>query len=45
MALQALKTTHGSVRRAHFELVQWPDGHPVAMTRADFADATAEDNR
>lgn len=29
----------------HFELVQWPDGHPVAMTRADFADATAEDNR
>jgi lactoylglutathione lyase len=22
----------------HLELVQWPDGHPVDMTRADFAD-------
>src|SRR5688500_9084038 len=26
----------------HLELVQWPDGHPVAMTRADFADPAEE---
>ncbi len=29
----------------HLELVQWPDGHPVAMTRADFADPTEEKDR
>jgi lactoylglutathione lyase len=29
----------------HLELVQWPDGHPVAMTRADFADPTEENDR
>ena len=26
----------------HLELVQWPEGHPVAMTRADFADPAEE---
>lgn len=29
----------------HLELVQWPDGHPVAMTRADFADPTEGNDR
>jgi lactoylglutathione lyase len=29
----------------HLELVQWPDGHPVAMTRADFTDPTEENDR
>jgi lactoylglutathione lyase len=29
----------------HLELVQWPAGHPVAMTRADFADPPEEDAR
>jgi lactoylglutathione lyase len=28
----------------HLELVQWPEGHPVAMTRADFTDPTEEDH-
>ena len=27
------------------ELVQWPAGHPMIMTRADFADPTEENNR
>ena len=27
------------------ELVQWPDGHPVAMTRADFGDPTEGNDR
>lgn len=29
----------------HLELVQWPEGHPVAMTRADFTDPTGEEDR
>jgi lactoylglutathione lyase len=29
----------------HLELVQWPDDHPVAMTRADFTDPTDENDR
>lgn len=29
----------------HLELVQWPGGHPVAMTRADFASPTEENDR
>jgi lactoylglutathione lyase len=29
----------------HLELVQWPQGHPVEMTRADFADRTEENER
>ncbi len=29
----------------HLELVQWPEGHPVAMTRADFIDPTEENDR
>lgn len=29
----------------HLELVQWPDGHSVPMTRADFADPTEENDR
>ena len=29
----------------HLELVQWPDGHPVAMTRADFAEPTEANDR
>jgi lactoylglutathione lyase len=29
----------------HLELVQWPDGHSVAMTRADFTDPTEENDR
>ena len=28
----------------HLELVQWPEGHPVAMTRADFAGPTEEND-
>lgn len=29
----------------HLELVQWPHGHPVEMTRADFADRTEDSDR
>lgn len=29
----------------HLELVQWPEGHPAAMTRADFTDPTEENDR
>src|SRR5919107_1441954 len=29
----------------HLELVQWPDGHPVAMTRDDFKNPTEEEDR
>jgi lactoylglutathione lyase len=29
----------------HLELVQWPDRHPVAMTRADFADPNEENDQ
>jgi lactoylglutathione lyase len=29
----------------HLELVQWPDGHPVAMTRTDFTDPSEENDR
>jgi lactoylglutathione lyase len=28
----------------HLELVQWPDDHPVAMTRADFIDPSEEND-
>ena len=29
----------------HLELVQWPDTHPVTMTRADFVDGAEENDR